>query len=497
MKPSKPKNYDPRFDSFANIDINKLAGKKQNLKSRIEKSRLIAESVTSKFEKALAEQELDRINDACIGMSAIRCSEEKFQKKMLEESKRRNEWRLISTKLSSIVLESLPFEPVQKRAVSKEIKDRMVDVIFGLFESGDINLRMFINNTKRNSDIIQKLFEDEEKKAKEGEKHDDDDENKEDDDIDNKELGDDDNDNEDNDDSSSYEDEDTNVNTGNDDDNDDSDDNNDDEDSNDNDYEPADDDPNEDTEYEDNDAFGVGGSGADDSSSEDNSSSDDKEESSSSSNDDLSKDIADAIKAKAIQLIKKEIKNAKQSDEVEDEIHDIKKDVSGSADNPDTVDPNAAATTPPATDPNADPNAAATTPPADATATDPNATATTPPATDPNAAATTPPADATQQPGQQQQQQEDDAFGVKEDYLDLYPDFFHAGHKLSSPTFSNQIFGKFLMESSKQLIKADGKLNSEYALGNATIMFCLYECLKEFHLINELNADRIFRKIVY
>ena len=53
------------------------------------------------------------------------------------------------------------------------------------------------------------------------------------------------------------------------------------------------------------------------------------------------------------------------------------------------------------------------------------------------------------------------------------------------------------MESSKQLLKAQGKLDSEQALGNATVMFCLYECLKSFKLITEETADSIFKKIVY
>ena len=59
-------------------------------------------------------------------------------------------------------------------------------------------------------------------------------------------------------------------------------------------------------------------------------------------------------------MIKKEIKNAKQADDVEDEIHDIKKDVSGSANNPDAADP-ASNNAVPATTPTPAP---ATTPPA-------------------------------------------------------------------------------------------------------------------------------------
>ena len=73
----KPKNYDPRFDTFANVNINDLAGKKQNVSKRIQKSRILAERVNSQLEKELEDQALDFINEACINQLANSRGDEK------------------------------------------------------------------------------------------------------------------------------------------------------------------------------------------------------------------------------------------------------------------------------------------------------------------------------------------------------------------------------------------------------------------------------------
>jgi len=235
--------------------------------------------------------------------------------------------------------------------------------------------------------------------------------------------------------------------------------------------------------------------------------------------DELSNDIADAIKVKAIELVKKEIENAKQSDDVEDEIHNVKQEVSGSPeDGQEAQGQEGGSVGAPADDPSASGAVAATSNdpnqvPADQApeqgAQDPSTGQaqdhqTEAPATDAEggtsdgsaaAATQTPPAEGEQK--SEENKEDKDAFGIGEDYLDLYPRSFHLGHKLNTPSFRSNMFGKILTESSKQFISSTGKLDAEKALGNATTLFCIYECLESFGLLNENNYEKIFNKLVY
>ena len=198
--------------------------------------------------------------------------------------------------------------------------------------------------------------------------------------------------------------------------------------------------------------------------------------------DDLQKDISDAIKMKAQELIKKEIENAKVSDTVEDDIHD-QKTAEGDIEGGDG-DQNA----PEANNVPAEGNAPGETNTGDVSA------STTVDNPEKNAQQNTPAPN--QNTEEDNSENSNDAFGIGEDYLDLRHDLFHVGKSRHRPAFQNKLFGRLLTESCRQIIKSTGKSDPEKALGNATALFCIYETCNHLNLINDNNADTIYNALI-
>jgi len=442
--------YDPRFDDLAGIDLKFAQGRKKGVNpyTNMLKAQNILQEKQDNLEEYLRQEELDTFFKQSLdsGNAAQK------RRDMLNEklALRKREWRIIANGIAKVVLESLPFDPLEKEKFERGIFKNTSNLIVNLFESNDINTFMLT----KSSDNVKKYMANFIQEADEQQT------NGEDDQVDNKKL-------------ESDTDDDTADTTTNDD--------------------------------------GTDGEGTTDTTSadttENNDNGDDVEipTNNSSETNELSKDIADAIKIKAIQLVKKEIENAKQSDEIEDDIHDVKSQESGSdAKQQENNQDMSGATNDDATasSGNLPASNAPNQVPADTTSPNTPATANSGTAQDhqPTEGETVPNggnADPSVVNGKTEEDKNNGQFSFGEDYLDLKPfEGFHIGHKFRTPTFANQFFGKIITESAKQIFAKTGKRDMDKVLGNATVIYCIYECLNSMNLINEDNSDTIFKKLI-